>query len=61
MAGNDMSEGHLLTTTSGRVLQQATTASGLGLQVASIKNRVVKYKDNYLAIISMYKLKIYLT
>ena len=60
MLGN-MSEGHVSAMSSEQVLQQATKAPGLGLLAASIKSRVVIYKDNYLAIISMYKLKIYLS
>ena len=61
MIGNILSEGHVSAMSSEQVLQQATKAPGLGLLAASIKTRDVIYEDNYLAIISMYKLKIYLS
>ena len=60
MVGN-MSEAHVIAMSSEQILQWATNAPGLGLLAASIKTRDVIYEDNYLAIISMYKLKIYLT
>ena len=60
MLGN-MSEAHVIAMSSEQILQWATNAPGLGLLAASIKTRDVIYEDNYLAIISMYKLKIYLS
>ena len=60
MLGN-MSEAHVSALSSKQILHWATNAPGLGLLAASIKTRDVIYEDNYLAIISMYKLKIYLS